>query len=465
MDDMNGKRLLDKRTWVLVVVAELAAVALILGVKVLDGLDFEVYRLGTAAWLHGDDPYGGLPPTSRGFVLPFTYPPFAVLAFVPTALVPARAGFLVLTAISVILLFAVVFAFVVALRGREKGLVVPAFVAIGVQVLAAATDPVRSTLGYGQINMVLMALVAVDCLARRPRWPRGVLVGLAAAIKLTPAVFVLFFLLRKDYRAAMWSGVSFLAATALAFVLLPGPSVQYWTKLVFVGDRIGPPFFVANQSLRGAFARLAHETWWVAPAVVVVALTVYVVPRVRLPLALAVTALCGLLVSPVSWIHHWVWLVPILVVLGWIAVTERRVVIGLSVLFALAVAVVTPVWRYEKGGWDAGPVQQLTSDAYVLAGIILLGVTAVYASGRSTRMSRPPARGAPAAMDPSWALTTDRTIDSPSPEPPPVAVRSSRRKGSNNPASSAVGTTGPVFTTRNAGDPPTDTDTDPPGRL
>jgi alpha-1,2-mannosyltransferase len=465
LDDTEGKRLPGKRTWVLLAVAELAAVALILGLKVLDGLDFEVYRLGTAAWLHGNDPYGGLPPTSRGFLLPFTYPPFAVLAFVPTALVPVRVGFLVLTGISVVLLFAVVFGFLVALRGREKGLALPAFVAIGVQLLTAATDPVRSTLGYGQINIVLMALVTVDCLAREPRWPRGVLVGVAAAIKLTPAVFVLFFLLRKDYRAAMWSGVSFLAATAVAFVLLPGPSVEYWTKLVFLGDRVGPPVFVANQSLRGAFARLSHETLWVIPAVVVVALTVYVVPRVRLPLALAVTALCGLLVSPVSWVHHWVWLAPILVVLGWIAVTERRVVMGLSVLLALTVAIVTPIWRYEHGGWDAGPAQEAISDAYVLAGIMLLAVTVVYAIGRSTRMSRPPALRAPAAMDPSWALTTERTIDSPSPEPPPVAVRSNRRNGSNNPATSAGGTTGPVFTTRKAGEPPTDTDTDPPGLL
>jgi alpha-1,2-mannosyltransferase len=458
--------LLAKRTLVLIAVAELAAVALILGLKVLDGLDFEIYRLGSLAWIHGDNPYGVLPATARGEHLPFTYPPFAVLAFVPTVLLPARAGFLVLTAISTVLLFAVVFAFLVALRGREKGLALPAFVAIGVQLLAAGSDPVRSTLGYGQINMVLMALVTLDCLSRKPRWPRGVLVGLTAAVKLTPAVFVLFFLLRKDYRAALWSGVTFAATTALAFVLLPGPSVEYWTKLVFAGDRIGLPGFVANQSLRGAFARLSQEWFWVLAAVLVLALTVFVVRRVQLPMALAITALCGLLVSPVSWVHHWVWLVPVLVVLGWIAVTERRVVMGLAVLLAAAVAVITPVWRYEKGGWDAGPWQQAVSDSYVLAGIILLVVAAVYAGGSSTRMSMPPSRRAPAATEPSWALTTERTIDSPSPEPPAdVAVRSSRRNGSNSPGTASIGTTGPVFTTRNAGDPPTSTDTDPPGLL
>ncbi|MFD1052629.1 glycosyltransferase 87 family protein, partial [Kibdelosporangium lantanae] len=150
------------------------------------------------------------------------------------------------------------------------------------------------------------------------------LVGVAAAVKLTPAVFVLFFLLRKEYRAAMWSAVTFLGCAALAFALAPGPSVAYWTRLVFEGDRIGSPAFVSNQSLRGVFARLGHESLWVIPAVAVIALAVYVIPRVRLPYAVGVTALLGLLVSPVSWVHHWVWLVPLLAVLSWVAVMERR---------------------------------------------------------------------------------------------------------------------------------------------
>jgi alpha-1,2-mannosyltransferase len=447
---------------VLIVLAELAAAGLIIGLKVLDGLDFEVYRLGSLAWLHGDNPYGVLPSTSRGEHLPFTYPPFGVLAFVPTALLSARAGFLVLTVISTLLLFAVVFAFLVALRGREKGLVLPAFVAIGVQLLAAGADPVRSTLGYGQINMVLMAMVTLGCLSGKPR---GVLVGLAAAIKLTPAVFVLFFLVRKDYRAAIWSGVTFVAANALAFVLMPGPSIEYWTKLVFAGDRIGPPAHVGNQSLRGAFARLSQGSLWILVAVVVIALTVYVIRRVDTPVALAVTALCGLLVSPVSWVHHWVWLVPVLVVTGWIAVTERRVVMGLSVVLAAVIAISTPIWRFEFGGWDAGVWQQLVSDSYVVAGIVLLGVVTLYAKGRSTWMSRPPSARTLAPTEPSWARTTDRTIDNPSPEPPDVAVRSSRRNGSNNPGNASTGTTGPVLTTRNAGEPPTSTSTEPPSAL
>lgn len=457
---------------ILLVLAELSAVALILTLKVLDGLDFEVYRLGVLAWVHGDNPYGVLPATVRGEHLPFTYPPFALLAFLPTALLPARAGFLILTGISVLLLFAVVFGFLVALRGPgkgaasgpEKGLVLLVLVAIGVQLLAAGSDPVRSTLGYGQINMVLMALVTLDCLAPDRR-RRGVLVGLAAAVKLTPAVFVLFFLLRKDYRAALRAGAAFGAATALGFAVLPGPSVTYWTELVFSGDRIGAPAHVANQSLRGAFARLGQDPYWLLAALVVLVLAGYTIRRVNVPMALAATALCGLLVSPISWVHHWVWLVPVLVVLGWTAVVQRRAGMGLAVLLAAAVAISTPIWRFEFGGWNDGGWQQAVSDSYVLAGIILLAVVAVYAGGKSALMSSPPVGRAPAPTDPSCALTTDRTIDNPSPEPPDVAVRSSLRKGSNSPGNASTGTIGPVLTTRSAGESPTSTDSDPPRTL
>jgi alpha-1,2-mannosyltransferase len=402
--------------------------------------------------------------------LPFTYPPFALLAFLPTTVLPARAGFLMLTVLSAILLFAVVFAVLKALG--VTGIVRPGLIAIAVQLLAAATDPVRSTLGYGQVNIVLMAMVALDCLATSRRWPRGLLVGLAAAIKLTPAVFVLFFLLRKDYRAALRAGLAFVATAALAFVLMPGPSVAYWTELVFSRDRIGAPEHVANQSLRGALARLSPDIGavpWLLAVLVILALTVVAVRRAagNAPFALAVIGMCGLLVSPVSWVHHWVWLVPLLVVVGRTAVAERRIVAGLSVLAAAVVAVVTPIWQVDFDHWRDGPWQQAISDSYVLAGIMVMVVAAVCAGGSSTTTSSPPEGSANARTDPLWAPATERTIDNPSPEPPEddVRSRSSRRNGSNSPATASGGTTGPVLTTRTAGDPPTVTSTDPPRSL
>ena len=98
---------------------------------------------------------------------------------------------------------------------------------------ALLLEPIRSTLTYGQINALLMALVAFDCLTRAPRWPRGIGVGIAAAVKLTPAVFLLFFLLRRDLRSAARAGLSFAACTGAGFALAPHDSLE--TLIAFNG--------------------------------------------------------------------------------------------------------------------------------------------------------------------------------------------------------------------------------------
>ena len=140
-----------------------------------------------------------------GLPVPFTYPPIAAVVLAPRpAPTPMTAAGTVLTLAS-IALAAVVLRLVLR---RLAGPFGASLWAVGWPLLATLLlEPVRSTLAYGQINVVLMALVALDCLtAVAPRWPRGALTGLAAAVKLTPAAFVLFFLLRRDYRAAATAG-------------------------------------------------------------------------------------------------------------------------------------------------------------------------------------------------------------------------------------------------------------------
>lgn len=371
------------------VLAEVAVVAVVVSIALTrsSGLDFEVYRLGALTWLSGDDLYAPLPPTSNGTVLPFTYPPFALMALLPTAMLPPALGLPLVTVLSMVLLGGVVFVLVLALRGTGRGYTVPALVAIGAQLLTPLADPVHSTLGFGQVNILLMAMVTADCLApdrlvARGRWPRGVLVGLAAAIKLTPAAFVLFFVLRKDFRAAGTAVGTFLTSVGAAFVVLPGPSLDYWTRVMFATERIGPPDHVSNQSLRGAAARLFPEVGgtalWLFTALLVLALTVFAVRRARRPeVALAAVALCGLLVSPVSWVHHWVWLVPALLVLGRQAVATRSFWTGAAVVLGVVVALVSPVWTVDFGQWRSSVWTQFLGDSYVLAGILLLATIAL----------------------------------------------------------------------------------------
>lgn len=325
-------------------------------------VDLAVYRAGVVVWWHGGDLYGPLPGTS----LPFIYPPFSVVLLAPFTLSPYVA--------SVLTIAALVFVIVLVLRSLD---VRPTGVLVGVVLsVALVLEPVRETLYFGQINVLLMALVAADCLVRQPKWPRGLLVGVAAAIKLTPLVFVLFFLLRGDRRAAITTGLSFLGATAIGFLLSWQNSLRFWTEQVLFGTQSRGMSNPINQSLKVMLVRLGSDQgWpWLLLAVAVIAITVVSVRQAQHPTwALGLNALGGLLISPVSYSHHWVWAVPILLtaaVTAWRTRAWSAIVITAvgTVLFVSA-----PHWWWAPDApWTT--VHLLVGNAYVIAAVLVLGV-------------------------------------------------------------------------------------------
>jgi peptidoglycan/LPS O-acetylase OafA/YrhL len=308
-------------------------------------LDLDVYRIGSTVWQHGGDLYGTLPPTLTHASMPFTYPPLSAIVLAPLNWVPfavASVGISVLTAVSVLA--------VLVLASRRLGWARGQWLAAGALFpVALWFEPVRETLGFGQINAVLMALVAIDCLLVRRGWPRGILVGFAAALKLTPAVFVLWFLLRRDWLGAVRAAVSFCVVTGVAFLIDPRDSLRYWTSTVFQAYRIGPAIAGDNQSITGMLARFGltgtgRELLWLALAAVVLALTVPAMRRALAAgqpvLALSVNAVAVLLCSPVSWSHHWVWAVPLVLSLGVLGVRGKSVPILAVTAVALVVFLV-----------------------------------------------------------------------------------------------------------------------------
>jgi alpha-1,2-mannosyltransferase len=286
-----------------------AGVAVVTLAVLLSGsafVDLEVYRSGGAAWLHGVPLYTDAFPSW----LPFTYPPVAAVLFSVPAMLPMPVATTVLTVAGLVALtVTVLLAAPVRVRGPLAAVAV-----VGVCVF----EPVRSTLLFGQINLVLMGLVAVDCLLPRTRHPRGLLVGIAAAVKLTPAIFVLFFLARRQYTAAVTTAVTFAAVTGLGMLLAPADSVAYWHTTIFDPDRIGGAEFATNQSVRGAMARFElPDGVWFALVAVLLAVAWHGARRATEPVvALLVIAAAGLLASPVSWSHHWVWIVPAIAALA-----------------------------------------------------------------------------------------------------------------------------------------------------
>lgn len=360
-------------------------------------LDLDVYRTGARMLLHGGDLYGRLPRLGNGHHLPFTYPPFAALTFVPLALVGYHVANWLLTALTIACVAAGLWCFAAATAGetgaRMRRLLPWALPA------ALLLEPVRSTLTYGQINALLMALVTVDCLTRAPRWPRGIGVGVAAALKLTPGIFVLFFLLRRDLRAAARAGLAFAACTGAGFALAPRDSLRYWTHLAYQPARAGGIAYASNQSLLGVLARLglanpARAWLWLALCLLVAALAVTAMRGAlktgQVTHALVLNAAAGLLISPISWSHHWVWAAPAL--LTCLATTHpgRRWPAALAVL-ALLTFVIAPHWLLPSGSgrelhWAWW--QQILGDSYALIGLAFLTQAAI-----KNLLPRPDRRG------------------------------------------------------------------------
>ena len=346
-------------------------------------IDLGAYRAGGLAWLHGQSLYGQVP-VIQGLRLPFTYPPIAAVLLAPLALLPMAAAGTVLTVVSIVLTVAVLRVFLRRLAGPA---VEPMWAAFWLLPVALLLEPVRSTLAYGQINIVLMALVTLDCLAEKPRWPRGALVGLAAAVKLTPAAFVLYFLLRRDYRAAATAGVSFAVATAAGFVLAWHDSVRYWTSVVYQTGRIGDPVIAANQCIQGVLARAGLDPHSLPGATVWLALSALVVMvawrGMRRALAasqdcwaLSLNAFAALLISPMSWSHHWVWCAPALLTLADLGRRHRNRLAVACATVGVVLFVAAPQWWIGK---FAGPElrwaawQQAVGSSYVLfAALVLL---------------------------------------------------------------------------------------------
>ncbi|HTM86408.1 MAG TPA: glycosyltransferase 87 family protein [Mycobacterium sp.] len=363
-------------------------------------VDIEVYRMGGRAWLDGQPLYsdGAVFATTVGLELPFTYPPLAAIAFAPFAWVSLPVATAIITVTTLVLL---VVATTMVLTGLDvwpsstvapepawlrRGWLAAAIVAPAVLAL----EPIRSNFSLGQINVVLMALVIADCVPRRTRWPRGSLLGLAIALKLTPAVFVLYFLVRRDTRAVLTTVVSFLAATLLAVVLARQDSWQYWAHTVGDTGRIGGATFNTNQNFAGALARLGLEEsqrfgWWLAGAVLVLVLTWYAARRALAAgqpmLALICIALFGLVVSPVSWSHHWVWALPVVIVTAVVGWRQRNIALAVLTVVGVAVLAWAPMimllpenYESEAAWW-----RQLAGLSYVwwaLAVIVAVALTA-----------------------------------------------------------------------------------------
>ena len=347
---------------VLVVVLAVAVAAGLRG----DFTDLFVYRYAGRAVLEGLAVYGTRDPVMG---LPFTYPPFAAVAMVPLALVPQWLVDAVWAGASTAALAAVV-----VLVRRTLGRPAPGWLVALVVVATLALEPVWQNLTFGQVNTLLMLAVLVDLLQPERR-RSGVLLGLAAGLKLTPLVFVVLLVLVGRRATAGRAAATFAATVAVGFAVLPGAATTYWTDGLFDASRVGPPALAHNQSVYGALSRLVEGTpptlLWLAVAVPLALAILLVGARWwhhDRALGSCLAAMSMLVVSPVSWSHHWVWVVPVAMVL-W--ERSRWASLAWTAVF-VARPIIWPGYGHDSE-YDWSPVDHVVGNAYLLAAVAFAG--------------------------------------------------------------------------------------------
>ena len=281
-------------------------------------VDLHVYLGGAAALDHPGTLYSYVyGDQTPDFPLPFTYPPFAALVFYPLTKLPFGVVALGWQLGIIAALYGVV---VLSLRliGVRDPAVAMLWTAIGIWI-----EPLRSTFDYGQINVVLVLAALWAAISSR-WWVSGLLVGLAAGIKLTPAITGVYLAGMRRWGAAVFSAVVFAATVAVSVAVIGQQARFYFTDLLGDASRIGPIGTSFNQSWRGGISRiLGHDAGYgplVLAGISVTAVLAVLAWRAlggdggrdRLG-SLLVVQLFGLLISPISWTHHWIWLLPLMI--------------------------------------------------------------------------------------------------------------------------------------------------------
>jgi alpha-1,2-mannosyltransferase len=397
--------------------AALLAYAVLRHLSHVSMVDAMVYQAEGAAVAHGRDLYEL---RVGAYALPATYPPFSAMLFAPAAFLSFGALRVLVTLVNLAEL-TVVAALSCRLVGWPSRPLRPAAVLL-VTGLGVFLEPVWTTLRYGQINLLILALVLWDLTLPETSRLKGVGIGLAAGLKVTPGIFVVYLLLTRRFRAAATAAATGAGTVLIGLLVLPGATWDFWTKDLYDTTRVGKEYIVDNQSLRGMMDRLLHSTHTGVSTLVLVA----VVAVAGLALAVLVdrrsadlpragawagmtVAVTMVLISPISWTHHWVWCVPILVLLAAEAQSERRrgrpgprghrwrIVLAATALCFCSFA----MWFVPHKAWQGVQMSfvfEPAASVYPLYGLAFLALVAVRVRRRSRAATggarHPAARGA-----------------------------------------------------------------------
>lgn len=310
-----------------------------------------------------------------GLWLDFTYPPFAALLFTAFTALDVNTAGATLNIISALLTVPIswmLISMIADYRGKDLGAFkVP--LTLVVATLYVLSAPRFSNFTAGQINVFLFALIVYDFYRPASKIPRGVFIGIAAGIKVTPLAFILLFVVMCRYLSALWIALSFAGTIAFSAILLPGETYAYWTSKLWNTERVGDPLNLHNISVQGFIAHLmghsiAAKLVYLAVALGIIAATAYCLHSIRdtdrrYVISGSLVSLMILLVTPISWFHH-----------------------GVSLIFValVIVAIILPdIYRYSSSR-----ALKLTSTALAVLGSLLLMIDSVPLGVLCARISR-----------------------------------------------------------------------------
>lgn len=347
-------------------------------------VDLAVYRDGARGVLDGAHLYALRFPGA----LAFTYPPLAALLMLPLTLVRMAVSQWMVSVASIVLLpltlaCAMRLEPVCGWLSKERA----RCIALLASTAAIWLEPVWTTLRYGQIDMLVAALILYDLSRPKSARFKGAAIGLATGLKLTPGIFIVYLLLTRGYRAAAVSLTAFAATVAIGFAALPADSSEYWGGAFAEANRVGRIENAANQSLRGAWARLLHtidvQRIWLCTALLVgtlgLALAVRAGRRGDEAAGFSLCALTALLVSPISWSHHWTLAVPALLLFALEArrLRSRARLTAAAVAFAVGCSHMiwwVPIDHPLHSELHLSAPRLVFADSYVLIGLAALGL-------------------------------------------------------------------------------------------
>ncbi|MDG4831173.1 glycosyltransferase 87 family protein [Solwaraspora sp. WMMD1047] len=367
--------------WLLYGITAAVSVALVLRRPSWDRLsDLHIYH-GAVRHLRSGSPLYSYVADNGG---PFTYPPFAAVILWPIGALPepvVQAGWLAATCAAVVAI-AVALGGVLAVAGPRRQLVIAA---VACALLVSA--PVQSNLRFGQVSIFIVLLALVDGMGLTPARYRGLLVGMAAAIKLTPLLFVGYFLLARRYRDAARAGAAFVGCAVVGAAVLPGDSLTFWSGTIVNTSRIGNLASLGNQSLHGMLLRVGVDgntlpVLWAALVVVVCGVALLrarALESAGQPAYAAVLVGCATVAaSPVSWTHHQVWpVLAAMLLIGTRGVARRAAGFALLTVLVLSLgALLSQVSRTTGLQFLFENARALAAIAICLAGFGAVAVTA-----------------------------------------------------------------------------------------